>query len=266
MLPATPNPPPILTAPVVLDVDVVVSEKVGAPVNVPDTAPLLIVGDVRVLFVRVLVEDTVGTTTPSTEITPAEDRAIVVSSACPNSMLPTPSAVEVEAVMPLTGKPVAFVNVPENGVPRAPLNSTTAPADPVLTASAVATPVPSPEIPVATGRPVQLVNVPEDGVPNTGVVSVGLVRVLFVNVSVVARPTSVSVAAGKVKVVVPAVAEARTVVVPEVDPLNTAPVLPIVGRVRVLLVKVFVDDTVGTITPSTDITPAEERAIVVSVA
>jgi hypothetical protein len=57
--------------------------------------------------------------------------------------------------------------------------------------------------------------------------------VLFVNVSVVALPTSVSVAAGKVKVVVPAVAVATIVVVPEVDPLNAAPVLPIVGRVRV---------------------------------
>jgi hypothetical protein len=61
---------------------------------------------------------------------------------------------------------------------------------------------------------------------------------LLVNVSVVALPTSVSVAAGKVKVVVPAVAVARTVVVPEVDPLNAAPVPPIVGRVKVLLVRV----------------------------
>jgi len=53
MLPATPKPPPIFTAPVVLEVEAVVSEKVGAPVKVPDTAPLLIVGDVKVLLVRV---------------------------------------------------------------------------------------------------------------------------------------------------------------------------------------------------------------------
>jgi hypothetical protein len=54
---------------------------------------------------------------------------------------------------------------------------------------------------------------------------------------VVALPTNVSVAAGKVKVVVPAVAVASTVVVPEVEPLNTAPVPPIVGRVKVLISK-----------------------------
>ena len=42
MLPATPKPPPIFTAPVVLEVEAVVSEKVGAPVKVPDTAPELI--------------------------------------------------------------------------------------------------------------------------------------------------------------------------------------------------------------------------------
>jgi hypothetical protein len=48
--------------------------------------------------------------------------------------------------------------------------------------------------------------------------SVGLVKVLFVRVSVVALPTKVSVAAGRVMVVVPATAVACNVVVPEVDP------------------------------------------------
>ena len=52
----------------------------------------------------------------------------------------------------------------------------------------------------------------------------GDVRVLFVNVSVVARPTNVSVAAGRVKVVVPATAVAKTVVVPDVDPAKIADV------------------------------------------
>jgi hypothetical protein len=60
--------------------------------------------------------------------------------------------------------------------------------------------------------------------PNAGVVRVGLVRVLFVSVSVVARPTRVSVAAGNVRVVVPAVAVANNVVVPEVDPVKIADV------------------------------------------
>ena len=47
---------------------------------------------------------------------------------------------------------------------------------------------------------------------------VGLVSVLFVSVSVVALPTRVSVAAGRVMVVVPATAVACNVVVPDVDP------------------------------------------------
>lgn len=64
------------------------------------------------------------------------------------------------------GSPVAFVNVPEVGVPRAPLKTTNAPFEPVFIPSAVATPVPNPEIPVLTGNPVALVNVPDEGVPN----------------------------------------------------------------------------------------------------
>jgi len=66
--------------------------------------------------------------------------------------------------------------------------------------------------------PVRLVTTPEAGVPSAGVVKTGLVRVLFVSVSVVARPTRVSVAAGRVMVVVPATAVACNVVVPDVDP------------------------------------------------
>jgi hypothetical protein len=51
-----------------------------------------------------------------------------------------------------------------------------------------------------------------------GVFNIGLVNVLLVSVSVVALPTSVSVAAGSVSVVVPATAVACTVVLPEVEP------------------------------------------------
>jgi hypothetical protein len=47
--------------------------------------------------------------------------------------------------------------------------------------------------------------------------------VLFVKVSVVALPTNVSVAAGRVNVVKPATAVATILVPPEVDPLNVAP-------------------------------------------
>lgn len=99
-------------------------------------------------------------------------------------------------LMLILAVPVRFVTVPLDGVPSAPLNNTGAPALPVLIAKAVAMPVPRPETPVLMGRPVQLVKVPEDGVPRIGAVSVGLVRVLLVSVSVVALPTSVSVASG----------------------------------------------------------------------
>lgn len=88
------------------------------------------------------------------------------------------------------GNPVQFVNVPDVGVPS---NGVTNVGDvaktfepvPVLSVSAddkfallgvarkVATPVPSPDIPVDTGNPVQFVKVPEVGVPNKGVTSVG---------------------------------------------------------------------------------------------
>jgi len=51
-------------------------------------------------------------------------------------------------------------------------------------------------------------------------VSFGLVSVLFVSVSVVAFPTSVSVESGRVTVVVPAMAAAFKVVSPDVAPLS----------------------------------------------
>jgi len=88
------------------------------------------------------------------------------------------------------GKPVQFVNVPLVGVPKSgvtsvgdvantsdplPVSSVTAEAkladDGV--AKNVATPVPSPLIPVDTGSPVQFVSVPDVGVPSAGVTSVG---------------------------------------------------------------------------------------------
>ena len=74
-----------------------------------------------------------------------------------------------------TGKPVALVKVPDEGVPNTPPLMTGEPAVPTLTAKAVATPVPRPEMPVDTGRPVALVRVALEGVPSAGVTSVGLV-------------------------------------------------------------------------------------------
>ena len=78
-------------------------------------------------------------------------------------------------LMLMEAVPVRFVTVPEEGVPRAPLNTTGAPAEPMLTARAVATPVPKPATPVEIGKPVALVSVAEVGVPKIGVTKVGLV-------------------------------------------------------------------------------------------
>jgi len=84
----------------------------------------------------------------------------VVAATVLGVVAPTVPLILIEAV------PVRFVTVPLVGVPSAPLNSTGAPALPVLTASAVATPVPRPDTPVLMGRPVQLVSVPLEGVPS----------------------------------------------------------------------------------------------------
>ena len=73
------------------------------------------------------------------------------------------------------GKPVKLVAVPLEGVPNTPPFTTDAPADPTLTANAVATPVPKPDTPVLIGKPVALVSVADWGVPKMGVTNVGLV-------------------------------------------------------------------------------------------
>ena len=49
----------------------------------------------------------------------------------------------VKFVTPDCGNPVAFVSVPDDGVPNAPLNNTGAPALPILIPKAVCTPVPN---------------------------------------------------------------------------------------------------------------------------
>ena len=69
--------------------------------------------------------------------------------------------------------------------------------------------------------------------PTVPVLITGLVNVLFVSVSVVALPTSVSVAAGRVRVP-EAAAVALTVVVPEDEP----------ARINFPLLKVFAPVTV----------------------
>jgi len=152
-----------------------VSVEVGRVMVLPVLLIELMTGVVRVLLVNVCDLERVTISTPSTVITPAAERAIVVSVACPSSILPTPIADVVEAVIPLTGNPVALVNVTADGVPRLgvvniglientrlpePVSSVTTVAKlaAVGVAKNVATPLPKPLIPVLIGRPVALVN------------------------------------------------------------------------------------------------------------
>lgn len=94
--------------------------------------------------------------------------------------------------------------MPLEGVPSAPLNVTNAPADPILTAKAVRTPVPVPVRPVEIGRAVAFVSVTDDGVPSAGLTSVGLVAKTMLPEPVVVLPSAVTVPlVGKVSVVVP---------------------------------------------------------------
>ena len=176
-----------------------------------------VVLSLRLLFVNVLVDEIVGTTTPSTAKTPAEERLSVVSDACPNSSVPTPNAVEVsddnlvKAMLPLS---IALV---------------TDPVSPVVT-----------NVPVISGIVIVLStvgSVTDKVVSNASAVApskiilpslrykpliVGLVKVLFVNVSVPAIVASVPVAPGSVIVEVPATAGATKVDVPLVEPGNIA--------------------------------------------
>ena len=103
---------------------------------------------------------------------------------------------KVPVVPPSIGKPVAFVNVTEEGVPKAgvtnvgllantfapvPVSSVSAAAKLALdgVAKNVATLAPKPDTPVEIGKPVALVKVPEAGVPSAGVVNDGEFRCVF---------------------------------------------------------------------------------------
>ena len=68
---------------------------------------------------------------------------------------------------------------------------------------------------------VQFTRSPEAGLPNTGAVITGAVSVLLVSVSVVALPTKVSVAIGRVSVPEPATVGASRVIDPLVSPATT---------------------------------------------
>lgn len=234
-----------------------VSVEVGS-VRVPVLEIEEITGLVNVLLVRVSVELIVGTLTPSTVSLPAAPLAKVVSEAWPSSIEPTPIAEDAEAVIPLTGRPVQFVRVPEAGVPRMGVVRVGLVRVLLVSVSVVARPT---SVSVEVGR----VKIPVLEIW----LMTGVVRVLLVRVSVVALPISVSVEVGRVKVPVLEMLEmtglvsvllvrVSVVALPtrvsvEVGSVRV-PVLEIdeiTGFVNVLLVSVSTELIVGTFTPST---------------
>ena len=96
--------------------------------------------------------------------------ALAESVVAPVPPLPTGS---VPVTPVVSGKPVALVSVPEDGVPNAPPLTTADPAVPTFVPRAEAMPVPKPLTPVEIGRPVAFVSVAADGVPRFGVVNTG---------------------------------------------------------------------------------------------
>jgi hypothetical protein len=228
--------PPLATGNV--PVTPVLNGKPVQLVNVPeDGVPrtgVVSVGLVRVLLVRVCV--------PVNVVTTVESIAIVTAPVAPETVIPVPATLLVTPVLVIETAPVALVFVLKpllvvRAVTPALVKVTVPPNDTA----------PPPDIPVPAVTVIELLAKLALVIPAVPlklllvkplIVFEPAAIVLLVRVSVVALPTSVSDAAGKTKVVVPAVAVATTVVVPEVDPLNAAPVPPIVGRVRVLLVKV----------------------------
>lgn len=172
--------------------NVIVVASVPAKVSELLAVKVLPSAIVRVAFVAGAVRATlfidVAVATPNTGVTNVGlvDNTTAVVPVDDVTPVPPLATGSVPVTPVVSGKPVKLVAVPEVGVPNAPPLVTKAPDEPTATPNAVATFVPNPLTPVDIGKPVQEVNVPELGVPNTGVVSVGDVSVLLVNVSVVA--------------------------------------------------------------------------------
>jgi hypothetical protein len=137
-----------------------------------------------------------------------------------------------------TGRPVAFVNVADDGVPSAgvtrvgEVDSTGEPEPVTAFARPAATPVPRPDTPVEIGSPVAFVNVAEEGVPRAGAVSVG-------DVDSTTEPDPVDVLApvppcGIDNGVVSPESEVMLLFAPAVAPLELFNNVPLVGSVTLV--------------------------------
>lgn len=154
------------------------------------------------------------------------------------------------------GRPVAFVSVAADGVPKsgvvsAGLVANTNAPEPVspVTAAAklaedgvarnVATPVPRPDTPVAIGSPVAFVRVADAGVPNVGVTSVGLLDKTTppVPVEVVTPVPPLATAKVPARVIVPVEVIGPPLVVKPVVPPDTATLVTPSGTLLETLTK-----------------------------
>jgi hypothetical protein len=95
--------------------------------------------------VPVIVGDVENTTFPAVPVSSVRKFAKFADVGVPKKVIPPVP----NPVIPVaSGNCVAFVKVPEDGVPKAPPLTTNAPALPVLTPSAVITPVPVVTLPI----------------------------------------------------------------------------------------------------------------------
>jgi hypothetical protein len=188
-----------------------VASAVATPVPNPDT-PVVIGSPVALVSTAALGVPRAGVTNMgdvASTIAPVPVSSVIAAARL--ELLGVASAVATPVPRPEipvdTGSPVAFVSTPVEGVPMFGVTSVgdvaktmaPLPVSSVMAAarfelegvpSAVATPVASPDTPVAIGNPVAFVSVPEAGVPRSGAVITGEVNVLFVRVWVSVVPTT----------------------------------------------------------------------------
>ena len=168
------------------------------------------------------------------------DTALNANTVVPSAADVAPKVI-LEFTRPEFGRPVAFVNVIAEGVPKLGVTSvglvanTRAP-EPVSSVMAaaklayvgvakkVATPVPKPLTPVLIGKPVALVNVTDVGVPKIGVTNVGEVDKTTFPVPVEVVTPVPPLVTGKVPVVRAEVDVAYTAP-PNVNEVNPVPPL-----------------------------------------
>ncbi len=242
---------------------------------VPSNDPLVYVKSPVIATVLPVASRVVELAKPVRSPTKPEVAVIIPDALIPDALIVTPEPTTTLVAVALPNAGVTRVGVSANTRAPEPVSSVTADIkfelDGVI--RKVEIPAASPEIPEETGSPVQLVNVPELGVPNTGVTNVGEVANTRApepvsSVTAVAKfaldgvVRKVEIPAASPEIPVETGNPVQLLRVPELGVPSTGVVN--VGDVRVLFVKVSVEDIVTIFTPSIVTTPALPLASVVS--